>query len=235
MGILKALFGKDEMWEGMQRMLRGEHEEAVRLFTRVLEEDPENAEAWFNRGLAHLESGRLEAAIRDFTESLGRREDPEAYYNRAMAWLELGDPEQALADLDAALRLDPEDAEAWNMRAIVEAERGNYERALRDIERAIERGHPSGFVNRATILERAGRLREALASLDQAMEDRPGDAMVWAKRGLLRERLGDLEGARRDLWEAWRRRRELEEEGREVLLVQVEEALRRLGGWVGFP
>ena len=54
--------------------------------------------------------------------------------------------------------------------------------------------------------------------------------MVWAKRGLLRERLGDLEGARRDLWEAWRRRRELEEEGREALLAQVEEALRRLGG-----
>jgi Flp pilus assembly protein TadD len=84
-------------------------------------------------------------------------------------------------------------------------------------------------VNQATILERAGRLREALASLDRAIEERPDEAMAWAKRGLLRERLGDLEGARRDLREAWRRRRKLEEEGREELLARVEEALRRLG------
>jgi tetratricopeptide (TPR) repeat protein len=229
MGILDALFGKDDLGEGMQRLLRGEYEEAIERFTRVLERDPGNAQAWFHRGIAYLESGRPEAAIRDFTESLRRREEPEAYYNRAMAWLDLRDLERALADLDAVLRLNPEDAEAWNMRAIVEAERGNYARALRDIREAIERGHPSGFVNQATILERAGRLQEALASLDRAIEERPDDVMAWAKRGLLRERLGDLEGARRDLREAWRRRRKLEEEGREALLARVEEALRRLG------
>ncbi|WP_322800346.1 tetratricopeptide repeat protein [Thermoflexus sp.] len=142
MGILEALFGKDDMGEGMQRLLQGEHEEAMERFTRVLERDPGNAQAWFHRGMAYLESGRPEAAIRDFTESLRRKEDPDTYYNRAMAWLDLRDLERALADLDAALRLDPEDAEAWNMRAIVEAERGDSARALQDIERAIERGHP---------------------------------------------------------------------------------------------
>ena len=155
----------------------------------------------------------------------------EAHYNRAIAWLKRGDLVRAPADLDATLQVDPEDAEAWNVRAIVEAERGDYARALQDIERAIERGHPFGFVNRANILERAGRLREALASLDRAIADRPGDLLALAKRGLLRERLGDPEGARRDLREAWRRRRELEEEGQEALLAQVEEALRRLGAW----
>ena len=230
MRIWRALFGSGEVGEGIQKLHERKYEEAIRLFNRALDRDPSDWEAWFHRGIAYLESGRPDEAIRDFTESLRWREGVEGYYNRAMAWLEKGDLERALADLDAALRLDPEDAEAWNMRAIVEAERGNYERALRDIERAIELGHPSGFVNRANILERAGRLREALASLDRAIADRPGDPLILAKRGLLRERLGDPEGARRDLREAWRRRRELEEEGREALLAQVEEALRRLGG-----
>jgi tetratricopeptide (TPR) repeat protein len=86
-----------------------------------------------------------------------------------------------------------------DVRAIVKAERGNYERALRDVQEAIEPGHPSAFANQATILERMGRLREALTSLDLAVEQ-SGDAVVWARRGLLRE--------------AWRRRRKLEEGGR---------------------
>jgi tetratricopeptide (TPR) repeat protein len=57
-------------------------------------------EALFHRGIAYLESGRLDEAIWDFTESLRRKEEVEAYYNRGMAWLEKRDVERALADAE---------------------------------------------------------------------------------------------------------------------------------------
>ncbi|MDJ0975553.1 MAG: tetratricopeptide repeat protein [Planctomycetota bacterium] len=51
---------------GAERLERNEPEEALHLFNRAIEIDPENAEAWCGRGKACYDLGRLERADRDF-------------------------------------------------------------------------------------------------------------------------------------------------------------------------
>lgn len=74
------------------------------------------------------------------------------------------------------------------------------------------------------VLERMGRLEEALQSWDRAVEARPEDPEIWARRGLLRLRLQRVEEGRRDLERAWRGRGKLNPE----LQNQVREALDRV-------
>ena len=65
----------------------------------------------------------------------------------------------------------------------------------------------------------AGRLREALASFDRAIDLYPSDAQAHNNRGLAKLKLGDVEGARTD----WMRALELQPGMKEA-----EENLKRL-------
>ncbi len=225
MGWLRKT-ARDYLLEGTEQSMRGEYERAIATLTKAIELDPQHAEAYMNRGIAHLESGQVEKALQDFSESLRLESNPLCYYNRAQAWLAKRALEQAVADLDEVVRLAPQDVEAYNMRAIVLSEQGAYERALADIDRAIEMGHPSGHQNKAVILEMAGREAEAMACWDQVLKGNPRDALALCRRGLLLERVGRSEEARRDLQQAWKVRSRLGPE----LQVQMQQALDRLKG-----
>lgn len=220
MGWLRKT-ARDYVLEGTEQSMRGDYERAITTLSKAIQLDPQHAEAYMNRGIAYLESGQANKALRDFAESLRLEPNALCYYNRAQAWLARRDLERAAADLDEAVRLVPEDAESFNMRAIVLCEQGEYERALADIERAIELGHGSGHRNKAIILEMVGEIQEAIACWDQALKARPKDPMALCRRGLLLERAGRTEQALRDLERAWKERRALgprwEAEARQAL------------------
>jgi Flp pilus assembly protein TadD len=208
MGWLRKT-ARDYLLEGTGQSMRGEYERAIVMLSKAIDLDPQYAEAYMNRGIAYLESGQVEKALQDFSESLRLEPNALCYYNRAQAWLAKQDLERAAADLNEAVRLAPEDAETYNMRAIVLSEQESYERGLADIERAIELGHRSGLQNKAVILEMAGRGEEAVACWDQVLKIKPKDTMALCRRGLLLERAGRKEQARQDLQRAWKERRVL--------------------------
>lgn len=55
---------------GMEHLQRGEPEEALEMFKRATELDPENADAWCGRGKASYDLGRLENADRAFKRAV---------------------------------------------------------------------------------------------------------------------------------------------------------------------
>ena len=48
----------------------GHYKEAIRDFTRVIEIDPDNANAYFNRGCCYDSVGELDLAISDYSVAL---------------------------------------------------------------------------------------------------------------------------------------------------------------------
>ena len=48
----------------------GQYKEAIRDFTRVIEIDPDNANAYFNRGCCYDSVGELDLAISDYSVAL---------------------------------------------------------------------------------------------------------------------------------------------------------------------
>ena len=148
--------------------------EAIDALDRVLAVDPGFAEAWRRRGMAKRERKDLAGAVADFDESIRLEPaEPTAWAGRGLARERAGDTDGALADYGRAVELDPGYRKAWGYRATLRLRRNDFRGAASDFDVAL-------------------RL------------DPPPDWAAWAHgaRGLAREKLGDLAGARRDYREA---------------------------------
>ncbi|HIK90410.1 MAG TPA: tetratricopeptide repeat protein [Planctomycetes bacterium] len=84
--------------------------EAMDDYDKAIEDDPENAEAYYKRGFALLShSNALDAAVVDFNKAIELKPDyARAYLMRGRAYESLGDTEKANADRAKALELQPD-------------------------------------------------------------------------------------------------------------------------------
>jgi len=80
-------------------------------YTEAIRLDPENAEAYINRGWAYFWEEDYDKAIADYTEAI-RLEPTDAwkYNNRGDAYYEKEDYDKATVDYTEAIRLDPKNA-----------------------------------------------------------------------------------------------------------------------------
>ena len=82
----------------------GRHEDASSAYLKILKDEPANADARFNLGLAYLRLRRPEDAVREFTDLLVQQPMmPEAFYQRGNGNDDLGELDQALADYSLSL------------------------------------------------------------------------------------------------------------------------------------
>ena len=108
-----------------------DYDAAIRL-------DPNDANAYLNRGYNKIQLGQHSAAILDYDAAI--RLDPndaKAYFNRGYAKAQLGQHYSAIADYDAAIRLDPNYANAYFNRGYAKGELGRYPAAILDYDAAI--------------------------------------------------------------------------------------------------
>ena len=77
----------------------------IETYSQAIRINPNNANAYYNRGLSYQRLGNQEGAIGDYTESI--RINPsyaEAYHTRGLARADLGDKKGAVEDLRAAAK-----------------------------------------------------------------------------------------------------------------------------------
>ena len=94
-----------------------EYQDAIRHYTKVIELDLGNIEAYYNRGNAYLNINKIPEAIQDFSEIITL--DPgnaEAYYSRGSTYLKIKEPAGAIQDFSEIITLDPGNAEAYYSR-----------------------------------------------------------------------------------------------------------------------
>jgi len=79
---------------------------------------PDNAEAYYNRGIAYYLKGDYDKAIADYSEAIRLKpDDVAAYNNRGIAEGLKGDYGKSMADLREAIRLQPDYVKAYNSLA----------------------------------------------------------------------------------------------------------------------
>ncbi len=113
-------------------------------FSRAIAIDPQNAKAYYYRGMANATLGNDEEAIVDLDQSIAI--DPEnalAYLYRGIAKADLGNDDEAIIDLDQSIAIDSENILAYLHRGRIRARLNNYEyeEATADINQAIEYSH----------------------------------------------------------------------------------------------
>ena len=168
--------------------------EAIRL-------DPEHADAYRCRGDCLRYKGEYDKAIVDFDAALDL--DPKnaaAHIGRGASYRMKGDLDLAIADYDATLRLRPRDPLAYRFRGDAQMANKNYDQAISDCNKALNLSpdDPIAYFTRGNAHLFSGELELALADFNAAVEFDPTSGRFICGRGVVREIMGDPEGAGED-------------------------------------
>lgn len=173
-------------------MLRGRalaHERkaqaAYKDFTRAIELDANNARAYLERALLHIERDDYEPALANLNQALSidGKLTP-ALYNRGLAYFKMGDLDRALADINKAIDLDPRYAAAFKLRGDV------YELQTRRLNRAQSQQDP--WRRQQAAREMPQPAPESAAQQADPAQQAPGDPQGQTLQGQTQQ--GQLEG-----------------------------------------
>lgn len=172
--------------------------EALAEYTRRIQADPRDSEAYFQRGLANAFLRRFEDAVADHDRALALSpNNPEVYMRRGAAKAALNRLDDALEDHEQAVRLDPSNAERFANRGATKALLGRHEDAVADFDHALSlrSDHPQFYSMRASSLGELCRYEEAIADYDSSIRLFPDEPLSYQGRGASKGELGLYEEA----------------------------------------
>jgi tetratricopeptide (TPR) repeat protein len=171
---------------------QSEFEKAQRLYTAVLQYQPDNFDALHGLGVIHYRHGRLDTALVLIQEALKADLDrADGFASLGLVFQAFGQFERALTSYDEALRMAPDDVEIRNRRGVALLDLGRPGDALADFDRVLAAapGHLDALGNRGNALLKLNRVAEALAAYDLALERAPDNAQLLTNRAVALRRL----------------------------------------------
>jgi tetratricopeptide (TPR) repeat protein len=171
---------------------------AVPLYERVLELQPDNAEAHYKCANALRDLGRAEEALDHYDRAVLHKADfAHAWCNRGVVLQGLGRGEAALASYDRAIEFDPTDAISLVNRGALLQSLARWSAALDSYDRALtqQRSLPQAWFHRGNVLRELGRLDDAAQSHREALALQPDHPEAHYNLGVLLEKTGQLRAA----------------------------------------
>lgn len=172
---------------------------AEKMYTRVLELDPENGPAHNNLGNLRQQQGDLEGAERAYRRALEiAPRYVEAQINLAALYSGQGHTAEALELYRQALELGGNREEIYNNLGTNYLRMGDWDEAEKALRQslALNPDQAAAYFNLGGALEGKGRLDEAVAAYRQALEIDATYARAYYNLGILFEGTGELEEAR---------------------------------------
>ena len=178
---------------GVALVRSGRADEAERIFSRVLAQNPDVAELNVVLGQAHAARGDFDAAIASFRRALEIKSDV-ADANAALGtiYLRQGHLEAAGEALRAELASHPDDVRARNTLATVLDLDGKRDEALKELRTVLARrpDYADARYLLGKILLSNGAAAEAVDHLERAAQLAPADPNVHYQLGQAYQRLG---------------------------------------------
>jgi tetratricopeptide (TPR) repeat protein/tRNA A-37 threonylcarbamoyl transferase component Bud32 len=175
-------------------MEEGDPQRALPELAQAIELDPDFAEAYHMRGVAHQMMGDLVMAESDFSEAIARKPDlVEAYLDRGRLYLhELQRDREALADFNKVIEIAPDFALAYIERARYHMWHGQEDQARADVERALELqpDMPEALTMVGEFHYQRFECDEAIPYLTRSVEVMPEDPWPWEMLGQCYRHLG---------------------------------------------
>jgi tetratricopeptide (TPR) repeat protein len=156
----------------------GQWQEAAEAFSIVIEQNPDDGEAYQERAWAYLELGRIAEAVADAEKAVDLMpEESGAYLVRGTAYSQSQQYEQAIADLNQYLneedywdRTGTSATKAYYFRGLAFAGLNDFKQALKDLSKAITRWPrwPDPYQVRAIVYEQLGQSEKAAKDREEA-------------------------------------------------------------------
>lgn len=207
--VLLALgCGKDTeyyMEEGNAYLRRRDMTNAIIMFERAVEADPDNYEAHNSLGALLSTIGDFKRAAEHFRAAVAVNDSfVEAHYNLGRALAEVGDYEDGLTELNKAIGLDSTYALAYLTAGDIFSVRKMSEQAADSYQRAI-RFDPNlvvGYLRLSSLYVATGEYDSAVELLLRGREIRPRDTELVSMAGRVAIMKRDFEQAAQLLTEA---------------------------------
>jgi tetratricopeptide (TPR) repeat protein len=152
---LYAAAAQETTNKGVEYVKSGKYDEAIAEFTKDVALDPQDADAYNNRGIAYLarlSSERVgqkdlkkivadfDSANADFNKAIKLKPDfAAAYYNRGLT--NIAQYEKAIVDFSRTIALKPDNARAYYYRAVEYFNIKEYSQSWADVRKAQKMGY----------------------------------------------------------------------------------------------
>jgi tetratricopeptide (TPR) repeat protein len=153
---------------------QGLDEEAVALYRKSLELDPESATAHYNLGGSLARRGEFAAAESHLRAALAQKPSAQAYDGLGFVLWKQGRVDESIASLQAAIEADPKHPAAYDHLGAILVEQGRVGEAESNY-RLLVRNRPgaAAHMKLAEFLTRLGRLDEARKEAEMAKASAP--------------------------------------------------------------
>lgn len=161
----------------------GQFDIAETQWTKLIEQLPEEAAVWSNRGNVRVRQNDLDGAMADYSQAITLAPtEPDPYLNRGAVWEAMGQWESAIADYNHVLQLNPDDPAAYNNRGNAEAGQGDWELAIADYQAAItlQPSFSLAYGNYALALYQTGEQQQSLQIMKSLVRKYPSFADMRA-------------------------------------------------------
>lgn len=172
---------------GREHLWQEKYDEAIADFTEAIRLDPNNASAYFNRGLTWGNKKQHDKAFEDYTETL--RLEPThfaALINRGRIYLQKrNEADKAIVDFSEAIRLEPENEMGWFNRSAAWDAKEIHDKAIADLTEAIrlKPDHFEAFANRGSIWHTVKEDDKAIEDYNEAIRLMPDHPLPYSNRG----------------------------------------------------
>ena len=172
--------------KALQLHKEGKLQEAIKLYSELLDKDKNNSQLLFLLGTALIQIKDFKKGIDYLKKCLSlKSNNASAYSNLGNAYKELLQYEEALKNYDEAIKINPNFADAFSNRGIILQEMNRFEEALKSYNKALEikPDHFFAHNNKGITLKDLNRYEEALQSYDKAIKINPSFIEPYNNKG----------------------------------------------------
>lgn len=173
-------------------------ENSYTLFDDVIENDPNIALAYNNRGGASMMNKNFKEAVADYTRAIELNPKYlDAFCNRGIAKHEISDNNGAIEDLNKAIELNKNNDKAYSNRGQIKTDMKDYAGALEDLNKAIVLNQKSydAWYNKGVLNYEQKNVKEAVDNFSKAIAINPLFAKAYVNRGNIKGEEKDFNAA----------------------------------------
>ena len=165
-----------QVYKGEIEIRSGKASDAVNTLQAVLKNDPDNAVAHYQLGLAFDQLGNTNRAEAEWRDAVRLRPDiVEAYRALAGVAIHRGDPGELAKDADQIIALQPASPDGYLLRAVADIDRKDFSTADEDIHRSLEKepNNPAAYVQLGNLRMAQSKYAEAQKAYGQGLDQDP--------------------------------------------------------------
>ncbi|MEK6645531.1 MAG: tetratricopeptide repeat protein [Candidatus Firestonebacteria bacterium] len=179
-------------------VLRGNKDEAIKDYERIVAANPKNAIAYNNLGVAYLEKEEFDRAMVNFRKAIGLEQDyADAHNNLGNVYYKTGQRKEAYDEYNVAIKLNPEQADAHCNIGDMYLEQGKLDLAEEKYIRVLglNQNHKKAHSNLGIIYYSKGKVEDAIREFSITIKLDSNNPDAYNNLGSAYGRKGDLKTA----------------------------------------